>query len=119
MKNLFGRFLGVAFLGTACAFAFTGESSVGRPVDDSLAVSIRGGGACDNDFTYNNENPVWCPGREVGCSQTIPNSQTVGKGGTSGVKTYSCGAAAGCGHYAGPADCARPSTSISTGIVMD
>jgi hypothetical protein len=116
MKSLIGRFLGVAMLGTACAFVFAGESPVGKAVDESAAMSIRGG-ACDAKFTYDNANPVWCPGRPA-CNKTIPNTEEYGTGGTSGAKTNSCGAAAGCGTYTGPADCARPTTEVATGIVF-
>lgn len=118
MKNLALRFLGLAMLGAACAFVFTEEPSVGKPVDDSVAKRIRGGSACTNRFTWDNNNPVYCPGREAGCDQTVPNTQD-SDGGTKGHRLYSCGAAAGCGTFTTQADCARPTTDVATGIVMD
>lgn len=112
MKNLKSSLPGVALLSTACVFVVTRGSSVGLPVNDSLAVSIRGG-ACDNNFSYDNESPVYCPGREVGCSTSIPNS--VGRG-TTGSKESSCGAAVGCGTFTGPDDCAQVSTAIAANL---
>ena len=89
MKNLALRFLGVAMLGAASALVCTGESPVGKSVADSVAMSIRGGG-CNNTFETDINNPVFCGGTGFGC-------QTFNKA----------------------AECARPTTDVSTGFIED
>lgn len=117
MKKLVNVFLGAALLVAACVFAFNGESTVGKSVDDSLAASIRGGGSCDNKFNWDNENPVYCRGGD--CVTQKPNTMSSGDGGTSGFTNQTCGAAVGCGWFSNSADCAKPTTAISTGIVLE
>lgn len=117
MKNFAFRFLGVAMLGTACAFLFTDESTVGKPVDDSVALSIRGGG-CDNKFETDSANPVYC-GTVASCQTQKQNKHYEGDSSyTSGKKQYNCGNSSACGFFVGPADCANPTTAVATGIVI-
>lgn len=115
MKSLIGRFLGVMLLGAACILVLNAESTVGMPIDDSKAACIRGG-ACDAKFTFDNNNPVYCEGGT--CNHSKPNTEIYGDGGTSGAISKSCGTGAGCGTYTGPADCAKPTTAVATGIAI-
>jgi hypothetical protein len=118
MKNLALRFLGVAMLGAASALVCTGESPVGKSVADSVAMSIRGGG-CNNTFETDNDKPVYCGG--TGCNKQKPNKEINGQG-TAGSQSESCAGAVpgfGCQTFNKAAECARPTTDVSTGFIED
>jgi hypothetical protein len=109
MKNLIKSSVGFALLATSWTILSLSQQPSWRPVDDRLFAEIRGG-ACDNKFTYRNDDPVYCSGRDVGCHATMPNSVSMGE---TGSKEESCGAATGCGTFTGPTDCAQVGTSTS------
>ena len=110
MKNLVNGFLGLAMLGASCVFAFTGESTIGKPVDDSVAATIRGG-ACDSLFITIG-SPVYCEGG--GCHKQRPNIEINGFG-FSGYGNESCaGAVPGfnCSSFHKAVACAKDATAI-------
>jgi hypothetical protein len=79
------------------------SNTVGTAVADHVAAELRGGGKCNNSYTYNRDNPLLCVGGQ--CAGVQPNSLCVGCG-TAGSGDQSCGADAGCEHYTCDCDCA-------------
>lgn len=110
LKKTCNCLIGFVLLGAASSLLFPSQQIQGRTVIDPSILAIRGSG-CEHRFTYDNANPLFCSGSDVGCSMTIPLLQGLGK---SGSGEFSCGAAAGCGTYTGPSDCAQVATEITS-----